>query len=125
MDAYRMYGRPGRTGDTCRFYFRSEKSRLKYAVEAVYHREGDFYAVKFHAKAHSTSPCRYGLATNTGEPFTVLRTCMQAVPRLLDLRPTASFAAIGAGLHGGPHRGGGGDRAVQDVQKASGAHRAG
>jgi len=104
MSVYRIYNEktfyPVELGikeikETYNFYFKSEKSNLKYVVEATYHEE-NFYAIKFYAKTHANSKRRYSLSTNTYEPFRIIHTCMQVLPRLLKLHNGASFVAIGS-----------------------------
>ncbi|GEM_PF-2083231 len=77
------------------FYFKSERSKLRYCIGADYH-EGDFFAVKYYCKSHKLSKNKYSLATNSHEPFKILRTCLQVIPELRKDFPTASFVAVGA-----------------------------
>lgn len=77
------------------FYFKSTKSNLRYCIEAVYHAE-DFFAIKYYCKNHKVSKNRYSLATNTHEPYKILRTCIQVIPLLQRTHPNASFVAVGS-----------------------------
>ncbi|MCT3672701.1 hypothetical protein HZQ94_05790 [Elizabethkingia anophelis] len=81
--------------DTHEFYFKSDKSNLRYVIEATYHKN-NFYAVKFYAKCHKDSKNRYSFQTCTDEPFKIMHTCTQILPKLLEISPGASFVAVGA-----------------------------
>lgn len=80
---------------TYEYYFRSEKSKLVYIIEATYH-EGNFFAVKFFCKNHRFSKNKYSLQTKTDEPFKIMWTCTQVLPKLMSKYPNVSFVAIGA-----------------------------
>lgn len=81
--------------DTYEYYFRSDKSKLIYVIEATYH-EGNFFAVKFFCKSHRFSKNKYSLQTRTDEPFKIMWTCTQVLPKLIEQYPQCSFVAIGA-----------------------------
>jgi len=81
--------------ETYEFYFKSEKSNLRYTIEATYH-EGNFFAVKFYCKAHKLSKNKYSLQTFTNEPFKIMWTCTQVIPKLMEKYPECSFVALGA-----------------------------
>lgn len=102
-DVYKFYNKrvcPAKVAghfirDEHHFYFKSTKSNLKYCVEAVNHSE-NFFAIKFYCTAHKLSKNKYSLHTNTFEAYKVINSCVQVIPELLEIYPTASFVAVGS-----------------------------
>lgn len=103
MEGYKLYNErtcpASKAGhsvkDTYEYYFKSDKSKLIYIIEATYH-EGNFFAVKFFCKSHRFSKNKYSLQTRTDEPFKIMWTCTKVLPKLMVKFPKASFVAIGA-----------------------------
>ncbi len=56
----------------------------------------DFYAVKFHLKAHSDSKDKYRLTTGYNDMPTCVSTCIQVMLEIAEKNPIASFGYIGA-----------------------------
>ena len=56
----------------------------------------NFYAVKFHLKAHSDSNDKYCLTTGYNDMAGCVRTCIQVMLEIAEQNPIASFGYIGA-----------------------------
>lgn len=79
------------------YSFKSPKSRQWYWVWVeVYER--DFYAVKFHLKAHRDSEYKYSLMTGYNEARPVINTCIAIMHEIANVNPHASFGFIGANM---------------------------
>lgn len=79
------------------YAFKSPKSHQWYWVWVeVYMR--DFYAVKFHLKAHRNSPNKYNLMTGLNEARPVINTCIAIMQEIGHINPRASFGFIGANM---------------------------
>lgn len=79
------------------YSFKSSKSHQWYWVWVeVYER--DFYAVKFHLKAHRNSPLKYSLMTGLNEARPVINTCIAIMQEISSINPRASFGFIGANM---------------------------
>jgi len=79
------------------YTFKSPKSHQWYWVWVeVYER--DFYAVKFHLKAHRNSEKKYNLMTGFNEARPVMNTCVVIMEKIGQENPRASFGFIGANM---------------------------
>lgn len=79
------------------YTFKSSKSHQWYWVWVeVYQR--DFYAIKFHLKAHRNSPAKYSLMTGLNEARPVINTCVAIMQEISHINPRASFGFIGANM---------------------------
>ena len=79
------------------YTFKSSKSHQWYWVWVeVYER--DFYAVKFHLKAHRYSENKYNLMTGLNEARPVINTCIAIMREIGMKNSRASFGFIGANM---------------------------
>lgn len=79
------------------YTFKSPMSHQWYWVWVkVYQR--DFYAVKFHLKAHRNSPNKYSLMSGLNEARPVINTCIVIMQEIGSINPRASFGFIGANM---------------------------
>jgi hypothetical protein len=80
------------------YTFRSPKSHQWYWVWVEVY-DDDFYAVKFHLKAHRYSADKYNLMTGLNEARPVINTCITIMCEIGKKNPHASFGFIGANMH--------------------------
>lgn len=81
------------------YSFVSTKSHQCYWVWVEVY-EQDFYAVKFHLKAHRHSPNKYQLLTGLNEARPVINTCIAIMLEIASRNPSASFGFIGSNNEG-------------------------
>lgn len=102
---YRFVQKVVENSDTARSFlkykllytFKSPKSHQWYWVWVeVYER--DFYAVKFHLKAHRNSEKKYNLLTGLNEARPVINTCVAIMCEIGMNNERASFGFIGANM---------------------------
>ncbi len=79
------------------YTFRSPKSKQTYWVWIEVY-EHDFYAIKFHLKAHRYSERKYSLMTGFNEARPVINTCIAIMLEISKRNPHASFGFIGANM---------------------------
>ena len=79
------------------FSFKSTKTHQAYWVWVEVYKY-NFYAVKFHLKAHRDSPHRYNIMTGLNEPRQCIKTCMAIMDEVAQKDPLASFGFIGANM---------------------------
>ncbi|MCR5078281.1 MAG: hypothetical protein K6A82_09635 [Prevotella sp.] len=77
------------------YSFKSPKSHQTYWVwiEVYQH---NFYAIKFHLKAHRDSDKKYNIMTGLNEPRECIRTCIAIMNEIAQKDSLASFGFIGA-----------------------------
>lgn len=79
------------------YTFKSPKSHQWYWVWVEVY-EQDFYAVKFHLKAHRDSPYKYNLLTGLNEARPVINTCIAIMQEIGEINPHAFLGFIGANM---------------------------
>lgn len=79
------------------YAFKSPKSHQWYWVWVEVYQH-DFYAVKFHLKAHRHSDNKYNLLTGLNEARPVINTCIAIMQEIYNINPRASFGFIGANI---------------------------
>ena len=79
------------------YTFKSTKSHQWYWVWVEVY-EHDFYAIKFHLKAHRHSPDKYNLMTGLNEARPVINTCIAIMQEISYINPHSSFGFIGANM---------------------------
>lgn len=79
------------------YTFKSPKTYQWYWVW-VEEYEHEFYAVKFHLKAHRDSDQKYSLMTGLHEARPVIHTCIMIMLEIARKNPHASFGFIGANM---------------------------
>lgn len=79
------------------YTFKSPKSHQWYWVWVEVY-QCDFYAVKFHLKAHRDSPNKYSLMTGLNEARPVINTCIAIMHEIGNINPHSSFGFIGANM---------------------------
>lgn len=79
------------------YTFKSPKSHQWYWVWVEVY-QCDFYAVKFHLKAHQDSPNKYSLMTGLNEARPVINTCIAIMHEIGNINPHSSFGFIGANM---------------------------
>jgi len=79
------------------YAFKSTKSHQWYWVWVEVY-EDDFYALKFHLKAHRNSPNKYSLMTGLNEARAVINTCIAVMLEIASVNERASFGFIGASM---------------------------
>lgn len=60
--------------------------------------DNDFYAVKFHLKAHRDSANKYSIMTGFNEARPVICTCIAIMDEIAHINPRSSFGFIGASM---------------------------
>lgn len=81
------------------YSFKSPISHQTYWVWVEVYKH-NFYAVKFHLKAHRHSPYKYNIMTGLNEPRRCIKTCMAIMFEIAESNPKASFGFIGANMTG-------------------------
>lgn len=81
------------------YSFKSPVSHQTYWVWVEVYRH-NFYAVKFHLKAHRYSEHKYSVMTGLNEPRQCIRTVMAIMFDVANSNPRASFGFIGANMQG-------------------------
>ncbi|MBR1941916.1 MAG: hypothetical protein IJ845_11435 [Bacteroidaceae bacterium] len=79
------------------YTFKSPKSHQWYWVWVEVY-DKDFYAVKFHLKAHRLSKNKYNVMTGLFEARPVINTCIAIMQQIATENPHASFGFIGANM---------------------------
>jgi len=79
------------------YTFKSSKSHQWYWVWVEVY-ESNFYAVKFHLKAHRHSNDKYNLLTGLNEVRPVINTCIMIMQDIYRTNSHASFGFIGANM---------------------------
>ena len=79
------------------YTFKSTRSHQWYWVWVEAY-DLDFYAIKFHLKAHRDSENKYRLLTGLNEARPVIYTCMAILNEIAESSPQSSFGFIGANL---------------------------
>ncbi len=80
------------------YTFKSSKSHQWYWVWVEIY-DYNFYAVKFHLKAHRDSEQKYNLMTGLNEARPVINTCIAIMLEIATINPHASFGFIGANMN--------------------------
>jgi len=83
------------------YTFKSSKSHQWYWVWVEVY-ESNFYAVKFHLKAHRHSSEKYNLLTGLNEARPVINTCIMIMQDIYWANSHASFGFIGANMQDEP-----------------------
>lgn len=83
------------------YAFKSPKSHQWYWVWVEVYQH-DFYAMKFHLKAHRHSDNKYNLLTGLNEARPVINTCIVIMQEIYNINPRASFGFIGANMQNEP-----------------------
>lgn len=79
------------------YTFKSPKSHQWYWVWVEVY-DQNFYALKFHLKAHKDSSNKYHLMTGLNEARAVIHTCIAIMKEVAALNPQSSFGFIGANM---------------------------
>lgn len=79
------------------YTFKSPKSHQWYWVWVEVY-DSNFYAIKFHLKAHRHSDNKYNLLTGFNEVRPVINTCIAIMLEIYKGNPHASFGFIGANM---------------------------
>lgn len=79
------------------YTFKSPKSHQWYWVWVEVY-DSNFYAIKFHLKAHRYSDNKYNLLTGFNEVRPVINTCIAILLEIYKGNPCASFGFIGANM---------------------------
>lgn len=79
------------------YAFKSPKTHQWYWVWVEVY-DSDFYAIKFHLKAHRDSPNKYSLLTGLNEARPVINTCIAIMLEIANVNERASFGFIGASM---------------------------
>lgn len=79
------------------YAFKSSKSHQWYWVWVEVY-EHNFYAIKFHLKAHRDSPHKYRLMTGLNEARPIIRTCIAIMAEIAKTDSYSSFGFIGANM---------------------------
>lgn len=79
------------------YAFKSTKTHQWYWVWVEVY-DNDFYAIKFHLKAHRDSPNKYSLMTGLNEARPVINTCIAIMLEIANINSRSSFGLIGASM---------------------------